>query len=175
MKTWTEPVSTGSVQFWLFFYSCKTSLNQLQFRSVCNQSQTSLVHIYIYKYPYKRIPCTLYLLLTWPVLHGLVAFVVMVSQVAVIWSKCWSWCNIVIRRWPWREVRESRDKPLMVHLFMHLVGLQLHLASFYAIPNHQTPTRTLQWCEKTAYIPRWRETGWWLLARNVSVKIWQLV
>jgi len=44
------------------------------------------------KYPYKH-PHTLYLLLIWPVLHGLVAFMGMVSEVAIIHGshlKCWA-------------------------------------------------------------------------------------
>ena len=46
-------------------------------------------------------------------------------------------------------------------------------------PKPLFPTRTLQQCEKPAYIPCWRgEAMWWLLARNTSTwgpEMWELV
>ena len=68
---------------------------QLQDRSEPVTVQTSSQPVpdrsYTYKYPYTQTPCTLYLLLTWPVLHGLVAFAVTVSEVAVIHGLHWKW------------------------------------------------------------------------------------
>jgi len=65
------------------------------------------------------------------------------------------------------ETRAAYGSPLHAPGGSPTPCVSSHISLHY--PKPPFPTRTLQRCEKTAYIPCWRgEAGWWLLARNAS-------
>ena len=89
----------------------------------------------------------------------------------LVWVGCVD-VMLVLTRCCHQEVSEEIKRRVVYGSPLHAPGgsptpcVSSHI--FLCHPKPPFPTRTLQPCEKTAYIPCWRGEAGWLLARNVS-------